>query len=212
MHHTEDPRCGDVTQRIRALTSCMPSSSTNPAHHRRHRGDVVLLERWVAGNRRAGGALVRRHFTALERFFTNRVPEGDRADLIQATLLECTRAVERFRGEARFKTYLLAIARNVLLHYYRTRARKLDHVDPLTHSVADCLGGDAFVQLAQVDDRHALLQALSRLPLEQQMVLELRYFERLTLEECAVVLERSPSVVSRRIDHAKRLLREALGA
>ena len=156
--------------------------------------------------------MVRRHFAVLERFFANKVHEGDRADLIQATLLECTRSVDRFRGESRFCTYLLSIARNVLLHHYRTCARKLDRIDPLSSSVVEVMVDATLGSADAVGERHAVWQALRRLPLELQMVIELRYFEHLTLDECAVVLGTCPSAVSRRIHRAKRRLRGVLGS
>lgn len=174
------------------------------------RSDFTLLAAWVAGDRRAGGALIRRQFGVLERFFANKAPEAEQADLIQSTLLECTRSVERFRGTARFRTYLLSVARNVLLHHYRTRARKLDLLDPLTHSVAEHVADGAFTRLARVADQQALVQALRHLPMDLQIVLELRYFERMTLGECAAVLELPPSTVSHRIRRAKQLLRGLL--
>ena len=172
--------------------------------------DLALLEAWSAGDRRAGEILVRRHFGVLDRFFATKAPEVDRADLIQTTLLECTRTVERFRSDARFRTYLLAIARNVLLHYYRTRSRKLDRIDPLTSSVLDLLDDGAFCQLARTGEQQALSQALRRLPLELQMAIELRYMEHMTASECAVVLGVCPNTVSSRVARAKRLLRELL--
>ena len=172
--------------------------------------DLSLLEAWSSGDRRAGELLVRRHFDVLDRFFATKAPEVDRADLIQSTLLECTRTVDRFRGDARFRTYLLSIARNVLLHYYRTRSRKLDRLDQLTGSVVDHLGEGVSTHLARAGEQQALVQALRRLPLDLQLVIELKYVEHMTASECAVVLGIPPNTVSSRIGRAKRLLRALL--
>lgn len=174
-------------------------------------GDLTLLEAWSSGDRRAGEVLVRRHFASLDRFFATKVPEADRADLIQSTLLECTRAVERFRGDARFRTYLFSIARNVLLHYYRTRTRKLDPLDPLTGSMVDRAEEEgALTGLARQGEQRALQQALQRLPLELRLVIELKYMEHMTASECAVVLGVCPSTVGSRLSRAKQRLRELL--
>ncbi|MCA9650791.1 MAG: sigma-70 family RNA polymerase sigma factor [Myxococcales bacterium] len=172
--------------------------------------DRELLGRWVDGDERAGSLLIQRHFETLNRFFVNKAPESDRADLIQNTLLQCTQSVERFRGEARFCTYLLAIARNVLLHHYRTRGRKLDQLDPLTHSVVEASTAGLFTKLVGSRELRALLRALRQLPIDLQLVLELKYWERLTAVECGIVLDMSPNTVSSRVKRAKGMLTRML--
>lgn len=172
--------------------------------------DRELLQAWAEGDKRAGGRLIKRHFDALNRFFANKVSDSERADLIQSTLLHCTQAIERFRGDARFRTYLLSIARNVLLHHYRTRGRKLDHLDPLTHSVAGVSTAGLFTKLVGARQHEAIVVALRQLPIDLQIVLELKYWERLTAKECGIVLELSPNTISSRIQRAKALLTRML--
>ena len=52
--------------------------------------DIALLERWRAGDRRAGEDLFSRHFAQVLRFFEGKV--GGRAeDLTQQTFLACAK-------------------------------------------------------------------------------------------------------------------------
>ena len=72
--------------------------------------DSELIAAWRCGDAAAGQALFARHFDGLYRFFRTKC--GDDADeLVQATLLACVSARAQFRGEASFRTYLFAIAR-----------------------------------------------------------------------------------------------------
>jgi len=176
------------------------------------KSDVELLEAWSGGDKRAGGDLLKRHFSSLERFFANKAPESEQADLIQATILECVRAKDSFRGDAKFRTFLLSIARNMLLHHYRQRSRKLDKLDPLIDSVAALSTKGMFSKLAKEGERERLLIALRQLPLDLQTVLELTYWERLTAQECAEILGIPANTVSGRIRRARKKLGEVLKA
>ncbi len=167
--------------------------------------DAELLVRWREGDRQAGDTLLRRHFPALFRFFRNKV--GDQADeLIQRTLTACLAAPEQYRGDASFRTYLFRIARHELYRYFKRGRRDLD---PLEQSVAD-LDASMTEWMAGRRAREALLVALRRLPLDLQIVLELHYWEGLTMFELAASLEIPPGTAKSRIRRAREALLEVL--
>src|SRR4051794_26389001 len=88
--------------------------------------DAELLADWSLGSSAAGEELIERHFMAVRRFFLNKAG-CEVEDLVQETFLACVEARTRFKGQASFKTFLLAIARNQLLkHMSRQRNRSLD--------------------------------------------------------------------------------------
>jgi len=136
--------------------------------------DLDLVTRWRAGDREAGQALLERHFASLYRFFQTKC-DTDPDELVQATLLACLSAKEQFRGESSFRTYLFSIARHKLYRYLRDRRR-----DPCLNvtitSVAEVITTPRTV-IARDQAHRALLDALRRLPVEQQTLLELYYWE-----------------------------------
>ena len=77
--------------------------------------DFALLEAWRRGDRVAGAVLFERHYECVARFFHNKVSEEAQEDLLHDTFEGCLKAVARFRGQARFRNFLFAIARNVLI-------------------------------------------------------------------------------------------------
>ncbi len=170
--------------------------------------DLELLEAWRGGDRHAGEQLFERHFDAVARFFRNKVNSGI-DDLIQRTFLACVEGKDRFRGEASFRTFLFAVAHNVLGKHYRSKRRHGDRIDFGVTSVHD-LAPSPSVVIAKHHEHRVLLQALRRIPLEHQIVLELYYWERQTAAEVAQVLDVPEGTARTRIRRAKQLLEEQM--
>jgi RNA polymerase sigma-70 factor (ECF subfamily) len=171
--------------------------------------DVELLAAWRAGDRQAGERLFDRHFAAVRRFFCNKVPAAEVEDLMQRTFEACVAHADAFRGEARFVTYLLAIARSQLHRWLRKRDPVRDGLDFGSSSLHDLGVSPSGVVAAQ--QRQALvLAALRRIPVELQTMLELYYWEGLSGPDIAAVLEIEHGTVRSRLHRARELLRAAL--
>lgn len=169
--------------------------------------DAELLDRWRDGEQAAGSALLARHFRRLLRFFYGKVGE-DAEDLIQATMLACIEARDRFRGEASFNTYLFAIARTTLYRYFRERERQNDF-DPQVTSLRD-LGTSPTGAIDRRERESLIRVAMAELPVEQQIMLELRYWEELPPRELATVFTLDPTTARTRLHRARVALREAV--
>jgi RNA polymerase sigma-70 factor (ECF subfamily) len=166
--------------------------------------DRELLLAWRGGDRRAGSELFQRHFAAVRRFFYNKAcTESEVEELIQRTFTACVEAAERFRGDASFKTWLLAIARNVLRESIRETLR--DAVDAIDADelCSEQRGPGLATGLELQREQGLLLAALRKLPLESQLVLELFYWEELSAAELGVVLGVPEGTVRTRLRKAK---------
>ena len=169
--------------------------------------DRELLEAWRAGDRSAGERLVARHFRTVYGFFRNKL-EAEIEDLVQRTFLRCLEARDAFRGESSFRTYLLAIARNELFGHFRGRGIRLD---PQQTSIALIDTGTRPSAIVDRKREHRLLvRALRTLPLDEQILLELFYFEELPGPELAVVLSVPEGTVRTRLRKARALLERAV--
>lgn len=170
--------------------------------------DLSLLTAWRDGDKRAGRALVERHYHAVARFMHNKV--GDQAqDLIQAVFLGCVESRDRFRADSSFRTFLFSIAHHVLLTHLRRRYRDdamVDFGEVCTHDLAP--SPSAVIQGRQ--EQRLLLEALRRVPFDCQEVLELHYWERMTTEEMAVVLDIPVGTARSRLQRGRRKLKEQL--
>lgn len=169
--------------------------------------DLELVTAWRQGDAAAGERLVERYLESVHRFFSNKV-RGSVDDLVQRTFLACVESVEGFEGRSSFRTYLFAIARNVLYRHYRDGGA----FDPLTLSAADRMTGQGSVaeSVSKREEQRLLLGALRTLPLQLQTMVELAYWEGLADRELAEVLELPPGTVKSRLRKARTLLDEAL--
>ena len=170
--------------------------------------DLELLDAWRGGDRNAGSELFERHFDSICRFFANKI-DRDVEDLVQKTFIACVEGKDRFRGQSSFRTYLFGVAHNMLRSYLRKRRRDNERFDLGVSSVTD-LGLSPTVLIAQQREQQLTLQALRRIPLEHQVVLELYYWEDMTAADLGEVLGIPEGTVRGRIRRAKQLLEQAL--
>jgi RNA polymerase sigma-70 factor (ECF subfamily) len=172
------------------------------------RTDLELLANWRDGDNEAGNELFQRHFAALYRFFAGKVgPAAD--DLVQQTMLACLRWGSGFRGEASFRAYLFAIARRELFAHLSRHHRNAARVDFTTTSLRD-LGTSPSGVVARKATERMLLEALQCLPLEQQLVIELYFFEDLRGQDLVAALGLPPGTVRSRIRLALDRLRKEI--
>lgn len=171
--------------------------------------DLSLLERWRAGDKAAGEDLFARHFDSLVAFFATKCPDAD--ELVQRTLLACVTAKDRFRAQSTFRTYLFAIARNELYQYLKRTRKDRERIDFEITSVAELVTTPAS-RLARRAEQQRMVESLRQLPVEQQTLLELYYWEDLEVAQLAEVFELTPNAVRVRLHRARQALRERLVA
>ena len=149
--------------------------------------DFKLLERWRSGDRDAADQLFDRHFTSLFVFLRNKT-WGDPARLMDDTFLACRDAKVSRRRLSSFRTYMFVAATAALYDELEQTWRMGAPLDPLVHSVIQC-GLPGAVVAAPHPSRYLVLEAMRRLPLRDQIGLELHFWEQLDRRELAEVLD-----------------------
>lgn len=170
--------------------------------------DSQLVVDLREGDAQAGAALVDRYYGSILRFFRNKLP-SEVHDLTQQTFLECFAALPRLREPARFRSFLFGVACNQLRK--RLRARSVDgaRLDFGTASAAD-LDPSPSAIIARRQEHQRLLEALRRVPVDAQLVLELHYWEDLRVEEIAEILEIPVGTAKSRLRRARQQLAQIL--
>ena len=137
--------------------------------------EIELLRAWASGDAKAGDRLFVSVFPLLVRFFRNKVPGPEMEGLVQKTMMALVEKHERFRGDSSFKTFVIGMGRIELLRHLRSRHRREQReVDLEAVSIADLDPSPSQVS-AQRAEQRLLLEALRRIPVELQLVLELFY-------------------------------------
>jgi RNA polymerase sigma-70 factor (ECF subfamily) len=177
--------------------------------------DPELLTAWRGGDARAGEELFGRYFEPVCRFFANKLQGDhadlvdDRADLIQETFEACVRGRDRLRADTSFRSYLFSVAFNVLKVYFR-RKRNADLVGELgTSSLYDLSPGPSTL-VSAVQQEQLLLEALRRIPLDLQVVLEMRYWEDMSSVEIGTALGIPAATARSRLHRGRELLERAI--
>ena len=175
--------------------------------------DLVLLQAWREGSNAAGNQLLRQYFPRLQTFFESKVPSEDVEDVIQQTMLGCVRSATRFRGDAKFRTFLFAIARKTLANHLRRRRSKEGCTDAL--ELDELSARDLAPTPVSVLDkgrRHRLMvDALRSISLDDQIILELYYWERMSIPQiCQIYEELEEPAARNRLRRAKIAFRKRL--
>jgi RNA polymerase sigma factor (sigma-70 family) len=170
--------------------------------------DLELLQRWQGGEREAGNLLMARHYDAIHRFFELKVPRAA-DDLAQRCFLAAIEGLARFRGEGSVRAYLFGIARRLLLHHLRDGGRQLRVIGFGDADKVDS-GPTPSRVVARQEEQRVLLRALDELSPDQQMALQLFYWEELSNREIGEVLEIPVSTVTSRVARARDQLRRVV--
>ena len=125
-------------------------------------------------------------------------------DAVQETFLKAYRALPKFRNECSEKTWLMRIAVNTCKDM--TRSAWFRHTEK--RIAWDSLSLP--MEPSGMEEKEELALAISRLPRKYKDALLLYYYQDMSQEEVAKALSTTPSNISKRLKHARNLLREAL--
>lgn len=181
----------------------------------RNEEDLALLAAWQAGDARAGDGLIRHYAPHMRRFFADKVADHEVDDLLQQTWEALLHARDRFaaredgaaEGEpimASFRAYLYGTARFVLFAQLRRRA-KAAAFDPEVSSLED-LAPSPSRQASAHAKLARLATALRKLPIDLQILLELRYAQEMTSAEIAAIYGIPKGTAKSRLRVAKQKL------
>jgi RNA polymerase sigma-70 factor, ECF subfamily len=142
--------------------------------------------------------------------------EEDARDVCQETFLRAFRALPRFRGQAKFSSWIYRIALN-LCHDWVRRERRSGFVQPPedrdlqdlaaaeepSESIEDLVARRVQVRIVQ--------RAMAALPEEQRMAIILKEYHGLTFQEIADLMGCPLSTVKTRLYQGLSVLRRELG-
>ena len=167
---------------------------------------------WAGGDTGAAAELIDAHQDRLYRFFRNKVADPQTcSDLIQQTFLGMLEGAGRARPDHAFTTWLLGIARNTLYAHYRKRAKRGREGVDFSTACSNALEATSVSSIvARRREAQALVDALRDIAVDDQVLLELRFFEGASAREIGDVLALARGSVDRRRKRALEHLRTAL--
>lgn len=142
----------------------------------------------------------------------------DAEDLTQETLIKVHRSMARFRGEAKWSTWIFKIARNTHLDRLKTASHKMrvlespmpEHPNPTSLQEATKTQANPEQKLASLDLQNELMAALQGVSKLQREVFILRHYHGFKIREIGDILNRSEGTIKTSLFRAIQSLRLAL--
>lgn len=174
--------------------------------------DEALLARVAAGDRRAFETLYRRFYRRLYGFLSRFLDErGQIEEVLDDVMMVVFRDAGRFEARSRVSTWIFGIAYRSAQHARRPRASEAFFAG-LEDPAALALAAEPQANAPRFELRQLIDQALALLSPEHRLVVELTYFEDCSYQEIALIADCPVGTVKTRMFHARKRLREILGA
>jgi RNA polymerase sigma factor (sigma-70 family) len=170
------------------------------------RSDEQLYADWVTGDQEAGRRLIGRRLDGIRRLMRTLLSGPEYEDAVQEVFERLARRARDGGRVDNIRSFTAGIAYNVVREQLRGRN---DAIDLAERSLAD-LRPNQSVEMVQREDQKLLLKALHRMPVDDQILLGLRYWERLRTRELAEVVGANHSTVRTRLQRAETKLQRLI--
>lgn len=180
--------------------------------------DEALVKRVQSGDKRAFDLLVLKYQHKVAALISRYVQDKQEVlDVAQDSFIKAYRAIDSFRGESAFYTWLYRIAVNTAKNYLVSRSRRppssdveLDNEDvhAVYNELSDAGTPDANLNRDRLESEIQL--AIKDLPEELRGALTLREFDGLSYEDIAQVMDCPVGTVRSRIFRAREAVEKRI--
>ncbi len=199
--------------------TCEPSSRASAEQITAREEDFRLVERSRAGDPTAFDALVIKYSPKLYGLIYHMTSnKEDTSDLLQDVFAKAYRALDKFRGQSAFYTWLYSIATNMTLNFLKKRGRRqtlsLDDIDNNLERNASYLeattSSDPLRETNLRELQVRLNEAMQKLSVDHRTVVTLFDIQGLPHSEIARIMQVSEGTVRSRLHYAHRHLQSFL--
>ncbi|MFQ9948993.1 MAG: RNA polymerase sigma factor RpoE [Escherichia coli] len=174
--------------------------------------DQVLVERVQKGDQKAFNLLVVRYQHKVASLVSRYVPSGDVPDVVQEAFIKAYRALDSFRGDSAFYTWLYRIAVNTAKNYLVAQGRPpSSDVDAI--EAENFESGGALKEISNPENlmlseelRQIVFRTIESLPEDLRMAITLRELDGLSYEEIAAIMDCPVGTVRSRIFRAREAI------
>ena len=171
--------------------------------------DRVLLNNYLSGDRSAISELIERHSLRVRNYIGMMVKDdGIADDIFQETFIKAVKVIDegRYIDNGKFLSWVLRIAHNSVLDHFRRE--KNSRMVNESEAGYDIIGTMRFSEPTAEDNmmhgeiEQSVRELISQLPDEQQEVVRLRYYSKLSFAEIAEQTEVSINTALGRMRYA----------
>jgi len=174
--------------------------------------DDYLIDKVIKGENNAYAELVDRYkqmvYTLAYKIVKNR---EDAEEVAQDTFVKAYNALNDFKGDSKFSTWLYKIAYYRSLDYLKKNKRRVETTKIDISEEYNIASLDDALDALEAKDRTEIIKhAIQQLPGEDSVLITLYYFETLSMNEISKVMGISPNTIKVRLFRGRKRLAKIL--
>ena len=171
--------------------------------------DIYCITRVLQGNTNAYSYLVEKYkrmaYTLALKLV--KVPE-DAEEIAQDAFVKAFLALDTFKGESKFSTWLYKIIYNVSIARLRIKQLEVISIDDDQNSDFDVCETDDFLTQLTIEEQNAIVRScIGKLPAEERALITLYYMNESTVKEITHITGDTESNVKIKLFRIRRKLR-----
>ena len=154
--------------------------------------DRVLLNNYLSGDRSAISELIERHSSRVRNYIGMMVKDDDIAnDIFQETFIKAVKVIDegRYTDSGKFLSWVLRIAHNRVLDHFRREksSRQITEAEAGYDMIGTMRISEPNTEdeMVQSEIEESVRRLIDLLPEDQQEVIRLRYYSKLSFSEIA---------------------------
>jgi len=170
--------------------------------------DALLIQQYVEGNENALAALIQKHKSKVYGFIYSKTNDADLSDdIFQDTFIKVIHKLKTssYHEEGKFLSWVFRISHNLIIDFYRKSNRMPMNRDTDEYSVFSFLSDDSpnvEVKFLKEQSENDVVKLLKFLPQEQQEIIDLKLYKKMSFQEIADHLDVSVNTCLGRMRYA----------
>ncbi len=171
--------------------------------------EIKLIIKCQKGEKQAFNDLITWYYPYVSKFLIKLTANEEIAqDLVQETFLKLIVHIDKFdtKGTAAFSTYLMQIAKNCYLDYWKKKKKISLELD--MEAIADTTSFEEKIE--EKNELDEVLKEINKLPFEQAEAIKLKYLEEYSLKEIAEKMKTKPITIKSRLHEGRKKLEKRM--
>jgi len=168
--------------------------------------DLILIEK-ARNNKEDFGLIYTKYRNTVYGYFLKRTDRNEEIanDLTEETFLRALESLSHFEPTGKsYLSYLLTIAHNILLNYYRTKKPvALDEYEKIMSSGSE---EEALNHIEVHQEAEAVIGAIHKLDHTGEEILSLRYEKEFSIKKIAKIIHKTPNAVKLALSRYRKKL------
>ncbi len=134
---------------------------------------------------------------------------SDTDDVLQNSFIKIYKNINKFKGNSKLYSWMYRIATNEAITFVKQKAKKSNSAtEELQSKLINNLTSDEYFDGDEAQLK--LLKAIATLPYKQQLVFNMKYFDKIKYKEMSDILETSEGALKASYHIAKKKIKEYL--